>query len=221
MKVEEKQKSREMRKQGYSINKISKILEVSKGSVSVWTRDILLTDEQIKSLKHFSREENHTQSESARKKRYQWQIEGREKAKEKNWLHSVGCMLYWAEGAKLNNKNSVNFVNSDPQMLKLYIKFLNKCFDISNDNIKWTINCYTNNGINIDEIKKYWIDELKLNENNLGKIQINKISKNSKRKRNTLKYGTVKLIINNTKIIQHIYGAIQEYGKFERKEYLG
>lgn len=226
MKNEEKQKAREMRKQGHSMNDISKTLGVSKGSVSLWTKDINLTDKQVKVLWDFNRNPNFKnandiKSKNAREKRHQFQLEGRKKAKEKDWLHSAGCMLYWAEGWKSNNRNTIKFSNSDIYMLKLFIKFLNVCFDIPTDSIKWKINCYTNNGFNVDEIKSYWINELGLSEDNLGKVQINKVSKSSKRKRNTLNYGTVHLVINSTKIIQHIYGAIQEYGQFKREEYLG
>lgn len=226
MKIKEKQKAREMRKQGCSMNNISRTLGVSKASVSTWTRDIILTDDQTKALWDLNknpnfRNANDTKSNNARQKRYQWQLEGKEKAKERDWLHSAGCMLYWAEGYKSNNKSCLSFANSDPYMLKFFINFIITCFDISIKDIKWKINCYTNNGFDVDEIKNYWINELGLSEDNLGKVQINKVSKSSKRKRNTLNYGTVYLVIYSTKIIQHIYGAIQEYGKFEREEYLG
>jgi predicted transcriptional regulator len=45
-KIKEQKEAREMRSQGYSLKQISKIIGVSKGSVSVWTRDIDLTKEQ-------------------------------------------------------------------------------------------------------------------------------------------------------------------------------
>ena len=50
MRVVEKQKARELRSQGYSINEIKTKLNLSKSSVSLWVRDIELTDGQKKLL---------------------------------------------------------------------------------------------------------------------------------------------------------------------------
>jgi hypothetical protein len=47
-------------------------------------------------------------------------------------------------------------------------------------------------------------------------------SRHSKRKRlNKLPYGTCRLTVCDVRIAQHLYGAIQEYGGFERPEWLG
>ena len=46
MKVIEKEKSRMLRKKGYSINQITKEMKFSKASVSVCEIDIVLTKEQ-------------------------------------------------------------------------------------------------------------------------------------------------------------------------------
>jgi hypothetical protein len=51
---------------------------------------------------------------------------------------------------------------------------------------------------------------------------VNVYSKHSKKKRqNKLPYGTVRLVVHSTAMVQSIYGAIQEYGGFERPEWLG
>ena len=55
----------------------------------------------------------------------------------------------------------------------------------------------------------------------LTKSMVNAYSRASKRKRvNMLPYGTCKLTVSSTQIVQHIYGAIQEYGGFDRPEWL-
>jgi hypothetical protein len=51
---------------------------------------------------------------------------------------------------------------------------------------------------------------------------VNVYSKHSqKKRRNKLPYGTVRVCVHSTAIVQSIYGAIQEYGGFERPEWLG
>jgi hypothetical protein len=37
---------------------------------------------------------------------------------------------------------------------------------------------------------------------------------------NRLPYGTCRLMVHSTQVVQHIYGAIQEYGGFDRPEWL-
>ena len=53
-KDEEKSKAIELRKNGVSIKQISKILGVSKSSVSVWVREVVLTDKQEEKLDRVS-----------------------------------------------------------------------------------------------------------------------------------------------------------------------
>ena len=51
---------------------------------------------------------------------------------------------------------------------------------------------------------------------------VNVYSKYSQKKRqNRLPYGTCRVSVCRTRIVQHIYGAIQEYGGFDRPEWLG
>ena len=50
-KYKEKIKAQELRERGRSIKEITKTLNVSKGSVSVWCRDIKLTKKQIEQYK--------------------------------------------------------------------------------------------------------------------------------------------------------------------------
>ena len=50
---------------------------------------------------------------------------------------------------------------------------------------------------------------------------VNAYSKYSqKKRRDMLPYGTCKLTVHRTRIVQTIYGGIQEYGGFERPEWL-
>lgn len=50
MTSEEKTRARELRRQGLSYNEIREQVNVSKGTLSLWVRDITLTEEQIARL---------------------------------------------------------------------------------------------------------------------------------------------------------------------------
>ena len=71
------------------------------------------------------------------------------------------------------------------------------------------------------EIEQFWLDQLRLPRTQLRKTILNNYSKHSQKKRkNKLPYGTCKLVLNSTQVVQTIYGSIQEYGGFERPEWL-
>ena len=69
-------------------------------------------------------------------------------------------MLYWAEGAKA--RNTIKFSNSDPQMVVFFRRFLTEALAVELDEIVMTLNVYTNNGMAIEEIERYWLDLLGL-----------------------------------------------------------
>lgn len=71
-------------------------------------------------------------------------------------------------------------------------------------------------------IEQFWLDLLALPRNCLWKSMVNTYSKYSARKRvNMLPHGTCKLVVGDTQVVQSIYGSIQEYGGFNRPEWLG
>jgi hypothetical protein len=150
--------------------------------------------------------------------RKKYQENGRLKTKEGNLLHIAGCMLFWAEGSK--KRNAVIITNSDPFLLKFFIKFLKTCYDIKNEDFFMSINAYTD--INpIEIIEKYWLNILSLPRTCLKKSTINNYSKYSMQKKSgKLPYGTCRIGVHRTDIAQNIYGAIQEYAEFNKPEWM-
>jgi transcriptional regulator with XRE-family HTH domain len=218
MKSVEKNQAKKLRKKGLSLKEISEKLKVSKSVVSFWVKDIQLSKDQKNRLKIKSIKFGNTFSRDKFKKiRIEYQEEGEKKAKEKNWLHISGCMLYWAEGAK--KKNSVIFVNSDIDMVKLFVNFLKTFFKLDNSKFIIQIYCYDGNGISIKNIEKYWVYNLNLLGCTLKKSYV-KHAPNIYAKRGKLDYGTCRLIVYSTKIVQHIYGALQQYAGFTKQNWL-
>ena len=70
-------------------------------------------------------------------------------------------------------------------------------------------------------IENFWLSTVGLPPTSLRKTVINTYSKHSQKKRqNKLPYGTCKLCVHSTQIQQTILGSIQEYGGFDRPEWL-
>jgi hypothetical protein len=128
-------------------------------------------------------------------------------------------MLYWAEGAKA--RNSLKVINSDPEVLVFFARFLRTHFDVPNEKMRVYCNLFADHVERQWEIEDFWLRTLQLPRACLRKSIVNTYSKYSQKKRkNRLPYGTTALVVNDTRILQTIYGSIQEYGGFERPEWL-
>lgn len=83
-------------------------------------------------------------------------------------------------------------------------------------------NLFADHERNQEAIERFWLNVLELPSSALNKSTVNTYSRVSKRTRvGKLPFGTCRLTVCDVRIAQHLYGAIQEYGGFERPEWLG
>lgn len=226
VKTDQREQARRLRRdEGASIKEIARRVGVSKSSVSYWVRDIELTDEQsaefLRRNPAYNRQVNGSGVQAARRRaeRVAYQLEGRRLAQLGNEMHAAGCMLYWAEGEKA--RNSLRFTNSDPEMVRFFLAFLRACFNVPDENVRLTCNLFADHESRQHEIERFWLEVTELPRSCLCKSKVNAYSKYSKKKRlNRLPYGTVRIAVSRTRLVQSIYGAIQEYAGFERPEWL-
>jgi transposase-like protein len=226
MKTQERLEARRIRSQeGESIKQIARRLGVSPSSVSLWVRDIELTAEQHAALQERCTSYNgqtvsaQRRAARARRRREGEQEQGRILARRGIPLHLAGCMLFWAEGARA--RNSVVFANSDPEMVRLFLRFLRHCYRAPDNRIAVTCNLFADHVEREREIEEFWLETLQLPRTCLRRSIVNVYSKHSqKKRRNKLPYGTCRLVYNDTATVQSIYGAIQEYAGFDRPAWL-
>jgi len=205
------------------VNEIHRRLGVSKSSVSRWVRDVELGEEARARLVAHSRRGPLLTAErkaaAARTRRLAWQQDGRALAHEASSDYVAGCMLYWGEGAK--SRNAVRLTNSDPEMLAYFLRFLREHFDVDDRRVRLACNLFSDHQLRQDEIEQHWLSRLDLPQTCLATSTVNTYSKYSQRKRvNKLPYGTASLSVNDTRIVQTIYGSIQEVAGFERPQWL-
>jgi len=128
-------------------------------------------------------------------------------------------MLYWAEGSK--RRNTVTLTNADADLVDVFLRFLRSYYAVTNDRVALSINCFLQNGLTIEAIQQWWIERLDLPAFCLRTPAVNHLSSSSKRlKGHILPYGTAKISVHSTFIVQSIYGAIQEYAGIDRPEWL-
>ena len=211
----------QLRLQGVSVRDIATQLKVSKGTVSIWVRDVQLTEAQIETLKEKQRHNSgRIKGAQANRERFKtlrigYQAAGRENAKAGRPLHLAGCMLYWAEGAK--SPNNVYFVNSDPNMMRLFMRFLREELSIADELMTICIHCHTQDLEEQQRIEDYWLTVLALTRTSLRRTLFKQGSEKSKR---VLQNGICTVRVHRVEYVQHIYGAIQEYAGFDNPAWL-
>jgi hypothetical protein len=202
---------------------IAAALGVAKSTVSVWVRDIPLAEEQRARLEAADpvasrrRTGQLAWSRMAREARERAQRDGRRTALRNDALHQAGCMLFWAEGSR--SRNRVTFTNADSDMIRFFLRFLRECYGVKDDQVRLSINCHLGNGLTIDEIEGWWLERLRLPAGCLQTAAVNRASSASRRVRRPLIYGTARLVVYSTEIVQSIYGAIQQYAGCSHPEW--
>jgi hypothetical protein len=154
----------------------------------------------------------------ARETRRGYQEEGRRLVYVRDSTYTAGCMLYWAEEAKL--RNTVKLTNTDPGLLSYFVGFLRLPFGVLDERFR----------VAVQPPPITSIDRTRSSDSGLSdsastsahcEITVNTYSKYSQKKRmNKLPYGTTAVVVHDTRIVQTIFGSIQELGGFDQPEWL-
>ncbi len=122
-----------MRQEGRSYREIREVVGVSKSTLSLWLRDVPLTDEQQRVVGARGPTATRRNAQAARvnatRRRVQVQAAARNQITHlhESELFVAGVVAYWAEGSK--NKpwrfgQPVIFINSDPGFIQLFLRWL-------------------------------------------------------------------------------------------------
>jgi hypothetical protein len=224
-KSKEKNKARELRLQGRSIREIAKKLKVSKGSASIWCRDIELTSQQIEKLQKRMLVGSYkgrlkgarTQLQRRLKKIALLQKEGARLlgSLSRRDLFLIGTGLYWGEGSK---QRRARITNSDPEVIKFAINWFRSIWKIPKDYFTLQVLINKVHRRRVSEVEKYWsyitgIPKSQFTKTTLIKAKNRKFYKNFK-----THYGTLIISIRRGGDLQYkIMGLISNIIKKGRK----
>lgn len=164
-----------LRKKGWSYNEIMKELNVAKGTLSGWLRDILLTEQQTSDLKNRLTDKiarGRLQASIALRARRMVRerdvfIEAEKEFGQfiKDPFFNIGLCLYWAEGAKKNNYFA--FMNSDPEMHVMMIKWIKRFLKVEDVALKYRL--YIHEPYKHENCEAYWAKILGISMNSFQK----------------------------------------------------
>jgi hypothetical protein len=125
-------------------------------------------------------------------------------------LKAIGVMLYWGEGCKSEMMKTVDFANSDKDMIKLFLKFLRKICGVDEKRLRVFPYFYAN-----QDIKKninFWSKITKIRKAQFTKPYIrNDFDKN---KINKMPHGLIHIRYADKKLLRIIKNWIEEYKSF-------
>lgn len=152
-----------LRSQGKSYKQISKELRVAVSTLSNWFKGADFSEAIRKKLTKNAIATSTIRLESLNKKRgtilsmlyERAEIEAIHEIKKylNNPLFVTAIASYWGEGDK-NTKNQVRLTNTDPMMLKIFVKFLIKICKIKKENIRIALFIYKD--LDDDASRRYW-----------------------------------------------------------------
>ena len=212
-----KKRAIKIRKTGKSYNEISRTLNIPKSTLSLWFRQIEWNQNIIRKLWNKNRKkwaENiilYNKRRARLIKKQHLDAQKQSKITIKNFtkydLKLIGSALYWAEGSKNNRWTSI-FVNSDPAMIQIMMRFFKEICRVPNEKFSFKIQIHPN--ISEKNAKLFWSKVLYISANQFKKTlyQISKASR-GKRPKNTLPYGTCRISISDVVLRNQIQGWIQ------------
>lgn len=159
----DKDKAIILRKRGFSYSQIKKELNINKSTLSGWLAGMPLSQSQMRKLRDFNPIRIEKTRETKRKKKEERlrQVYVRVSADlnkfSKRELFIAGLFLYWAEGTKAS-PCTLGLSNTDPSMIRFYIKWL-EILGVKN-NIHIKLHLYSD--MNIEKEISYWSKELDL-----------------------------------------------------------
>ncbi len=214
-----------LRLAGKSYNEIAKALSIPKSTLSSWFKHIVLSDTarlrlasrtQLGSATLIKRNKMQTHKAEQRAREAHAVARKEIPVLTKRDVLIIGAVLYWAEGykrlhirdGKERMSHSISFVNSDPAMIKAFLRFLREVLLVSADALHLTMRLYPH--INEGVARRYWMKIAQLPSSCFERTT-NMVSIASKGKRpyNRLPYGTLQVAVYDTVKFHHLIGLIE------------
>ncbi len=220
MKLDEKNRAILLRKEGESMNAIARKVGVSKSSVSLWVKDVVLTKKKLHMLSR-----NGFSTEVVEKRRTKRIANEQAKralvmstAGEKigpmtiNDLRLIGLSLYWGEGGK-TDQGAARVSNGDPSVINTMMRFFREVCLVEEKKFRGLIHIHSH--LDQEKAERYWSKLTGIPRKQFYKTY-SKPSIASKGKKDSLPYGTFDIYVCSTKLFLEIMGQIEKM-----KEVLG
>lgn len=218
-----RKKAIELRNKGKTYSEILEVVPVAKSTLSRWLKDVKLARKQKQRItkkkqqgrKRGARRKREIRIEKTQRIKRQASSEIGNLSEREKWL--FGIALYWAEGTKPKSHRPsvrVEFANSDPLMVKLYLEWLIDIVRIDPSRIKFGLYIHENKRSEIEKEKKFWSEIIGFPMNSFNYIYFKDHNPKTKRKNQGNEYhGMLRIMVTkstdlNRKIMGWIEGVV-------------
>lgn len=217
MKKIEQQKAIKLREGGISLSVIAQELDVAKSSVSLWVRDVKLTQKQIDSLeksKHSfgvieKRRISRLRNEESRRQKIMKKAGTEIQKISKRDLQMIGLGLYLGEGSKAQ-RGAAKISSCDPAIIKIMMRYFKEICCV--DDARFRAHIHTYSHLNAKKAETYWSEVSGIPRKQFYKTYI-KPSVASLGKKDSTPYGTLDVAVCSTELYLQIMGQIEKIKK--------
>lgn len=167
-----KDRAVELRRNGYSINEISKVLGMAKSTVSLWTIKEPLSIRAQARLK-YGHNKGVRKGINTRQKRLSIIYNSIQAITQEhvanltldiNTQRLLVSTLYWGEGAKTGRQ--IRIINSDPVFIKVFLELFRQCFNLDESRFAATLHLHEYH--NREDQLQFWSKVTKIPKNRIG-----------------------------------------------------
>lgn len=152
-------------------------LEIPKSTMSDWCRDLVLEGRFLEKLENSKLDSLRSAWDSNAKKRKLY-LESlfkknetiNEKLLDKQVMKLLLAMLFWGEGSKSGGR--LTFANSDPNMVKFYLKLLRKAYKTDESKFRCTLQCRADQ--DVEKLEVFWSNITDIPKNKFYKARIDR-----------------------------------------------
>jgi transposase len=173
-KPEKKQEAFRLHREGVGIKEIAMCLNVSRGSVGMWVRDLELTRSQQSALREkqiaaglsgrLKGAESNKQKRLDTVRHAQIIAEERITSLSKEALFYLGLGLYWGEGSKTST-SGLGVTNSDFRVIQIMTRWFSECFSIEPERFQPRVFISDTHRDREEIITSFWEDSLGIPRN--------------------------------------------------------
>ena len=181
--------------EGWSVSDIASELHCSQSKVTYWLHKYNITKRTISEAIYLK---SNPDGDPFRVKKL--------KTKEDWFLYGLGLGLYWGEGTK-SNKHTVRLGNTDPNLIKKFIKFLCGIYSIDTNKLHYGLQVFSD----MDPLKaqQFWMKELSANQEQFQKVIVTP-ARGVGTYKNKTKHGVLTVHFNNKKLRDIIVDTVRE-----------
>jgi len=202
----DREHARIMRSKGKSYTEIKNKIKVSKSTLSVWLRDMPLSEERMRAVRDLNpRRIENFRATMQLKREKRLEIAYQKVAQDLGALSSrdiflAGFFLYWGEGTK-SMRGRVAISNTDPAVVTFFLRWI-ECLGVPQSQVKIKLHVY----MDMDAKKEmtFWAEKLQIPYNCFRSPYVKKSKLSGLTYKNGFGHGTCNAIFENIALWEYI-----------------